>query len=374
MLQSRTLLPVAVKTDAAQDVWPDPVDGASLLEEIALIFRKFIILPEHAPEILAVYVLHTHAFGCAAFTPYISITSAVKRCGKTTLLDLLGQLVFQAVSTSNMSGAAMFRLIDTARPTLLVDEFDSLHVEAREALRGILNAGFRAGGSVHRCVGDEHDVQQFLCYCPKVLAGIGKLPDTVTDRSIVISIRRKLKTESVARFRRFSGLEIRRKCARWFADNSLDLEKIEPELPEDLNDRQQDVWEPLFAIGERVGGDWPTKLKVAARSLAGAPDVADESLGIELLRDLRQYMHGMPGVMPMPSKELVAYLASIDDGPWVEYGKTRKAINQRQLARLLSAFEISPQSVRCGDETAKGYHREPILEAIKRYLGDHPPV
>src|SRR5207247_4814056 len=40
------------------DPWPDPVDGAELLDEIAATFARFVVLPEGAADALALWTLH----------------------------------------------------------------------------------------------------------------------------------------------------------------------------------------------------------------------------------------------------------------------------------------------------------------------------
>ena len=114
---------------------------------VALIFDDGV-------EILALWALHTHAFESFAHSPRLAITSPEKGCGKTTTLDVLGELVARPLPSSNASVAAVFRIIEMAAPTLLIDEADTFLKENYE-LRGILNTGHRRGGQVTRTVGDE---------------------------------------------------------------------------------------------------------------------------------------------------------------------------------------------------------------------------
>jgi putative DNA primase/helicase len=355
----------AVETGDAR--WPEPVDGAELLDLIESTFRRFLILPDHAAEVIALFVVHTYAFNASGFTPYLCIVSPAKRCGKTRVLDVLTAIVREPLSTGSATAAALFRLIESTAPTLLIDEFDAMGEEQMDAVRAVLNMGFKAGGFVHRCVGDDHEVKAFACFCPKVLAGIGKLPDTVMDRSIVVTLRRKLKTEKVERFRHFDGSELSAKCARWTADKLPQLETAAPFMPDGLNDRQEDIWEPLIAIADAAGGDWPRKARDAAKAFAGdRPE--DDQTGIELLRDIAKFLEEDQGVGPIPSKDLIANLVAIEESRWSAYGKRGDAITPQQLARLLKPFGVAPRSVRIGEVTAKGYDRDALQEIIGRYL------
>ena len=43
-----------------------------------------------------------------------------------------------------------------------------------------------------------------------------------------------------------------------------------PDMPLGIEDRNADVWEPLLAIAEAAGGDWPQRAREAAIALVGA--------------------------------------------------------------------------------------------------------
>jgi putative DNA primase/helicase len=68
-----------------------------------------------------------------------------KPCGKSTLLTIIGSLAARAIATANISAAALYRTVEQAQPTLLVDEADSF-LKDNEELRGVLNAGLCAAG------------------------------------------------------------------------------------------------------------------------------------------------------------------------------------------------------------------------------------
>jgi putative DNA primase/helicase len=88
---------------------------------------------------------------------------------------------------------------------------------------------------------------------------IGKLPDTLQDRSILIRMRRRLPSESIAQFRadRTDDLKIlARKAARWANDNLETLRAMDPAMPPTITNRDADNWRPLLAIADAVGGKW----------------------------------------------------------------------------------------------------------------------
>jgi len=125
------------------------------------------------------------------------VTSPEKRCGKSTVLQLLLGLVPRAIPAVNLTSASVFRVVESYRPTLLVDEGDSF-LAGREDLRGILNSGHcRRMAFVPRCAGDTHEPRLFSTWAPKAIALIGKL----ADRSIEIRMRRRATGEKVDRVR-----------------------------------------------------------------------------------------------------------------------------------------------------------------------------
>jgi hypothetical protein len=166
--------------------WPDPVLGNELLDELVSTFRRHVVLPPFVAEALALWVLHTYAIAAADITPRLAILSPEKRCGKTTLLKVLGALVRRPLQTTNVTVAALFRTVEKYEPTLLVDEADTFLAE-REELRGILNSGHdRKGAQIMRCVGEQLEVRCFNTWAPVAIAAIGTIPETLHDRSVVV--------------------------------------------------------------------------------------------------------------------------------------------------------------------------------------------
>src|SRR5580700_10146043 len=120
--------------------WPDPVDATALLDEIAALLRRFVVLPSWGADTVALWALHTYAFPHRDVSVYLGIESPEKRCGKTTLLSVLAELVHRPVVAANISSPAFFRVIAESRPTLLIDEADTF-LQGNDELRGILKSG-----------------------------------------------------------------------------------------------------------------------------------------------------------------------------------------------------------------------------------------
>src|SRR5262249_18269866 len=145
----------------------------------------------------------------------------------------------------------------------------------------------RRGAVVPRCVGKNFEkLVDFRVFGAKALAGIGRLPDTVADRAVCLVFARKKKSERTARFRfrtiRHEAAALRRGLARWAARATNVLREARPPLPDTLDDRAAEIWEPLIAIADLAGGTWPTEARQAAIALHGAGG-EDESVGVMLL-------------------------------------------------------------------------------------------
>lgn len=272
--------------------WPEPVDGAALLNDISVLVSRYLVLPPAAADAVALWVLHTHCHDAADHAPVLAITSPEKRCGKTTLLHVITAVVPVPLSTANISAAAVFRAVERWRPTLLIDEADTFLCGDDDTLRGVLNSGHcRASAFVIRTVGDDHEPRRFSTWSPKVIAAIGSLPGALADRSIDIRLQRARPGDKRQRYRPCHVAphtdELYRRAARWAADHLAGLADADPGLPEALHDRAQDNWRALIAIADAAGGEWPERARAAALALSGADATEDKSRGVMLLSDIR---------------------------------------------------------------------------------------
>jgi Protein of unknown function (DUF3631) len=349
-------------------------EGEQLLDSLVSFLRRYVVMSEPQGIAVALWIVHTHALGAAEQSPLLAITSAEKQSGKTRLLDVLELLVAKPWRVITPSEAVVFRKIDADTPTLLLDEVDAIFgpkaSSNMEGLRALLNAGNRPGTMVPRCVGPSQELKSFEVFCPKALAGIRDLPDTVADRAIPIRLKRRAPGEPVQRFRRRdaddAGHPLYESVRSWAEYHAPTLTEMRPSLPDELSDRAQDAWEPLFAIADEIGGDWPGHARSTAVALSGIEAHDDESAGVRLLSDIRA-IFATKGHDRISSATLAAELHELEESPWSEwYGKP---ITQHGIAKLLKHFEIRPRSVRLDDETTpKGYRLDQFEDTFARYL------
>ena len=378
-----TILDRAVKTKRCEtqngdDIFPpiapfsDSVELNKLLEELEEVFKCYAVLPEHVTTALALWCVFTYLIDVMDIAPILVISSPEKRCGKTTLLSILLKLVYRPLPASNISAAALFRTIETWKPTLIIDEADTF-IKNSDDLRGVINSGHtRPTAFVIRTVGDNHNPKQFSTWGAKVIAVIGDVPDTINDRSIVISLKRKLNHERIEKIRNADPLifdKLRSKLLRVANDNAGIIKNIRLSFPADVNisDRALDNWESLLAIAGLAGKDWINKVYQAAQALS--PNEIDAtSVGVELLQDIQKIFIDK-NITEISTKDLIEALCEDEESRWVIYNfkGNDKRITARQISKILKEYKIKSKNVRFGQQVLKHYEKTQFEDAWKRY-------
>ena len=273
-----------VRSDAP---WPKDVDGDAVLTAIRELLNHYLVLPDHAAVALSLWCAHTFLMDVWSVSPLLVVVSPTKRCGKTTLLQIVEVLCHRAVAASNITPAALFRTIEKHTPTVLLDEYETFSRDNDE-LRGVINAGHaRRTAYVIRLVGDRHEPKRFTTWAPKLLAMIGRPAGTIVDRAVTIEMRRRKSHETVAAMRADRldsiGRPLRSQLRRWADDRANGLRGADPRLPTALHDRAADNWRPLVTVADAAGSDWPRLAREAAVALTGADGDTDDSAGVQLL-------------------------------------------------------------------------------------------
>lgn len=349
---------------------PTLVDALARIEQF---LRRYVVFA--GPETIVAIVLwiaHTHAIDRADATPYLAISSPEKQSGKTRLLECLQLLAHGCNGIAiTPTASTIYRSLEASPgATLLLDELDAVfrdRSDKYEEVRAVINAGHRRGATVPRSVPGPKNtwlVKQFPVFGPKALAGIGKLPDTVTDRAIPVRMLKRKRSEPIARFRQRTARE---EAAGLVPALTTALAAqppaFEADLPSALPDRAADAWEPLLAIADAAGGVWPARARRAAVVLHAGRE-QDDSLGLRLLSDVRLVFDAR-GVERIFTTDLIAALQADEEGPWAS---ERSPLTPHRLARLLHPFEIVSKQLRIGPASLKGYEREAFIDAWERYV------
>jgi hypothetical protein len=346
------------------------IHGSELVREVEGFFSRFAVLPFGTRLPLTLWAMGTHLFDAFDAFAYLAITSPTPRCGKTRVLELLSLLCADTERTSNISEAALFRLIAKYKPTLLLDEMEQTREKGERAqiLRNLLNAGNRRDAVAIRCGEGGANIERCSVFCPKAIAAIGSLPDTITDRAIVIAMQRRTPNEKIERFlfQRAApeSRRIREHMATWATANLETIKQAYIEAPDlgFLEDRDAESWAPLFSILAVADDSRLSELRGHAEALCGAKqtDSAEEHFAVRLICDAASELRD--GEKNIASAELLRRLKEIPDAPWGEDG-----FDQRRLAKHLRSFGLRPKAVRIGVSTPRGYETERIQECARRY-------
>jgi hypothetical protein len=363
--------------DTFEDI-PDE-GGADLLDAVADFLRRHVVFTSDAQAAAAtLWAAHTHALDAFESSPRLAVASPQKQSGKTRLLELLRLVCHDARLSANMSPAYLFRIVGTVRPTLLIDEVDAIFRtgdRTHEDLRALINAGHRRDATVGRVEGDGAAMvaKEFPVYTPLATAGIGLPPETVLDRAVLIRLRRRARGESVTAFRQRvtapEGLVLRRRLAAWAHRHMDKLAVADPAMPEGIEDRPADVWEPLLAIADLAGDGWPEWARLAAQAINGDRAGVDPNVDLALLEDLRVIMTGKnaPTRDRWFTADLCEALNRRPEGTWKNL-RSGYGIDAGTLAATLRPYDIGPRRIRVADTTARGYMIDDFRDAWTRYL------
>jgi hypothetical protein len=351
------------------------------LDEVQTYIGRFCRFRDsHALVAVTLWAAHAHMVEKFHTTPRLMLSSPEAGSGKTRVLEVLDLLVPEPMFCLSASPAAIFRTLAGRPITLLVDEVDAIFSrrgseDANEDLRAMLNAGYKRGASIPRCVGPRHDVQQFQVFCATALAGLGDLPDTIMSRSIIIRMRKRAAHEHVEPFRtreqELPGHELRERLATWACTVAEACGAAWPAMPDGIIDRPAEVWEPLIAVADAAGGDWPQRAREACVALCKSASDRRATLGVRLLADLRTIFGDAPALHTKTILERLHQGDKLDaDAPWNDlHGKP---LAERGLATMLKKFDINSIKVKVGGISLQGYRREHLWDAWQRYLPSTP--
>lgn len=357
----------------------DDEPGWVVLEDVAAFIDRHVhFSTEHHTAAVAAWIGHTHALDNFDFTPRLHLRSAVKRSGKSRMLEVIEQVARRAVQAVNITPAVLFRMMEAEQPTVLIDEVDQLlggdeHTDGEPSpLIGLINGGFRRGNQVWRMVGQGADLkyQSFNVFGAVALAGIGRVADTIADRSITVNLERLPAGHHVESFRHREVVEtttaLRRRLAAWTSRHDDELRAARPAMPDGVIDRAADIWEPLIAVADIAGGRWPTSVRAAATHMVAAHLVedSDATLPVRLLADVLVVWSF--GADRMRSRELVDALNGLDDSPWADM-RRGSGITMNWLANRLRPFGVSSRNVRESGNQGKGYYWDELVPVWDRY-------
>lgn len=351
-----------------------PYCAMELLDEIARTVRRVVVMSEESAQAVALWIAFSWLVEHSRIAPMLMITAPERECGKSTLLELLGELCPKAMATSNITAASLYTTVDEHQPTMLIDEADTF-MRRNSDLRGILNSGHtRANAFVSRIarVNGANQTIAYRTFCAKAIAGIGAQHETLTSRSIVIVLHRKLASEHTLRIRELdqrSMETIRRKLSSLSRDAVEAVRGSNAVALSGLGSRALDNWEPLMAIANYAGSPWLHKAALSAQCLS-APQEEDSSTGAQLLASVRNiFERSHQGEAHVSAADLHAALLAEDSQRWTRFWNGRP-LTRHQLANILRQYGIQVKTVRptrTPGTTARGFTFADFMEAFRRY-------
>lgn len=360
--------------------------GAVVLDQAAEFIGKYVVFPSpHCLTAVTLWAAHTHAGREFYVTPRLILDSAEPGSGKTRVIELLRLLVHAPILSISTTTAALYRRLDEGPRTVLLDETDAIFgkqsAPQHEDLRALLNAGYKRGATVDRCVGDGAKIKvvEFPVFAPVALAGLaGNMPATITTRAVTIHMRKRAPGEHVEPYRERDAEPyaepLRTALAGWVGKHAPQLGNARPEMPEGVVDRPSEIWEALLAVADLAGGDWPKRAREACRYFVLDVDPGEMSLGVRLLADLRDVFGDADR---MQTTDILERLCAIEEAPWPDmWGKP---LDARRLSRELGRYGVAPAPFKdAADKTVKGYTTYPVdtksaksaglIDAWRRYL------
>lgn len=365
----------------------------SILSDIASYVDQYVTFDYSGYSfVAALWALHTLMYRKFDATPYMVVTAATKRSGKSRFgMEIMSFICNNPQPLTGVTAAVVYRMIRDLYPTFLIDEAERLGSEAASDLRENLNAGYRQGTYVARIDKNTPEgVAKWPLFCPKLFVLIGDTFDTLMDRSIVI---RMVRGEPKMRFIRTAaeteGNALREAARAVMEENEVAIVTayhrwIGNGLPF-MSDRDQEIWFPLFAICEVLAPDMVDELKRIAVDMAtektaprrkavdllkgGAEeDAIDIEFSERLLRDMLTVCNGQDVLY---TQDALPRLKELATGPWRRFrGKGLDAID---IGNLLSRFGIAPKAIRTGGKregakVLRGY-RKVDLERCVEQLG-----
>ena len=383
----------AAESDDSGDRWvePEPWEDAitnisAVLDEIVTEIKRYVAASPEVYDTVALWCAFSHLIHhdllSVNVAPRLAIQSATTICGKTTLLECIDCLVPRPRMSGSISPAAVFRIVEASRPTLLLDEVDNLiHVEGGRELLGILNSGHRRRSAfverVEKTKTGQFVVTRFSTFTGIVLVSISALPETQQNRSVAVTLYRAVLNEVPEHLQGGESpvlLDLRRKLIRW----ALDLVELPaaPARPPELLNRKGDNWSWLLSIAAEAGGDWPARAMAAA--LGNDDDPADQNVVTALLASLWEIFADR-GAVRLSTPELVSELHQRDEGRWME-ANAGKPVSDNFLGKHLKKVIHYTKELRdarqwkAGGRNVRGYAVVHFEDAWRRYLGRDKPT
>jgi len=359
--------------DETVEPWLEPVDGEELLNALVKLFRRFSVLEKHDYYLLALWTMETYLTDCFKTLGILRVRSPEKRCGKSSLLDVLELVVLKPLLCVTVTPASLYRLIEAYHPTILIDEADSFGSQ-NDDLRAIVNAGYERGRRAPRTNPETGQVDLFDTFGCKLLASIGLLHETIEDRSLTIFMNRKLRNhevEMVCDVEREVFRELKRKIQRWANDHRTEIKDCRHTRPKALFDRNWKIWRPLISIASAAGEGWVVQT-ISTALKKTREEESEASIRIEILWRLRELFRERKADF-LSTVEILRYLNADQEAEWSDWVTgIKKGLTSHRLGRELAYFKVRSDKPRLSGGRQAGYWLKDLQPHFDAYLSSIP--
>lgn len=342
----------------------ESVSHDEVFNDLYRLIDEHMAIDEPLKVAFVLWVIFTYLTDISDFAPIAWITAPEKQCGKSTLLGLFERVVNKPMTFTDITKAVLFRIMESNKPTLLIDEID-VSLKDNKDISQVINSGYsRHAPYVPRINNDKGGaVERFNVFGAKVFSGIGETKDTFSSRAIRFELRRKTNNDKVKRTNNktlpYTKTEvIRQKIKRWSMDYKEQVKAVDTPLL-NINDREFDKWEILLQIATVLG----VYDRAVTACLTICKHDGEQSHNIALLQDVRDVFL----IDKLSQKDLLEKLTADESLQWATHNNGM-ALTQYQLGKMLKSFNITTQSIRFGQDVIKGYKRQQFDEVFNIYL------
>lgn len=324
-------------------------------------------------SVLALWTIGTYLYTLFPAYPYLALNGP-KNSGKSTVLRVLQPLAFNMVTTSDPTGASMFRLIHHTSCTVGIDEAERYHNPrdpGMQQIRQLLNSGYKTGMPAIRIMGEDMKPQAFDVYSPKILAAIAGLEDVLASRCILIPMRRT--DRKISSFPPdFDGAAIRHQLYALALTHFQAVYTNYAERPElhKLLNRSGELWSPLVALAaffEEQGG-----IKGLRDAISQAAEWDEQISEGKSLSEREEAVLQALDLLTREKEEEITWIKGIELRDQVTgiLGQSEDQMGSAQwIGHMLKRLQLTDNSRRRHQVGGKVYaiNRIDVLDVMRRY-------
>ncbi len=229
---------------------------ADLVLKIREFLHRYIDVEDDFEQITAYYALFTWVYDAFQEVPYVRVRGGYGT-GKTRFLLTLGSICYRPIFASAASTVSpLFRLLDSFRGTLILDEGDFRYSDEKSEVVKILNNGNTRGFPVLRTEVSrqrEFDPRAYNVYGPKVIATRGFFEDRALESRCLTEDMRGVSLRSEVPLNlddvhREQAQKLRNQLLLYRLRNFSRARSLDRAADRDLEPRLKQIFGPLLSV------------------------------------------------------------------------------------------------------------------------------